>query len=80
LALTEELTIEISEIPNGYCFRRSDGQQFFMVQQGDRGNAVLFAGSLPHRSPTEGIVEFDASISDTVTATKRWMLAYPDRP
>jgi hypothetical protein len=78
--LTEEFTIEILKVPTGYNFRRSDGQQFCMVQQGDRGNAVLFAGSLRDRPPTEGIVEFDASISDMVTAAKRWMLAYPDRP
>jgi hypothetical protein len=63
-----------------YSFRRSDGQHFFMIRQGDRGNSVLFAGISPDRPPQEGIVEFDASISDKVTAAKRWVLAYPDRP
>ena len=49
-----------------YRFRRSDGQHFFMIQRGDRGSAVLFAGSSPARPPQEGIVEFDASISDKI--------------
>ena len=51
-----------------------------MIQRGDRGSAVLFAGSSPARPSPEGVVEFDASIPDKVTAAKRWMLAYPDRP
>jgi len=78
--MTEELTIEISRMSGVYRFRRSDGQHFFMIQGGDRGNAVLFAGSSSDRPPREGIVEFDASILDKIAAAKRWMLAYPDHP
>jgi len=39
-----------------------------MIQQGDRGNAVHFAGSSPKRPLTEAIVEFDVSIPDKVAA------------
>jgi hypothetical protein len=78
--LTEDLTIEVSRMSGVYRFRRSDGQHFFMIQRGDRGSAVLFAGSSSDRPTQEGLVEFDASIPDKVTAAKRWMLAYPDRP
>jgi len=38
-------------------FRRSGGQHFFMIQRGDRGSAVLFAGGSPDRPPQEEIVE-----------------------
>jgi hypothetical protein len=39
-----DFTIETSKIPGGYSFRRSDGQQFFMVLVGNQGNARLYAG------------------------------------
>jgi hypothetical protein len=37
-----DFTIETSKIPGGYSFRRSDGQQFFMVLVGNQGNAKLY--------------------------------------
>ena len=78
--MTEELTIETGEIPGGYTFRRSDGQQFFMVWVGGTGSANLYAGASPNMPPSKEIVGFDASVSDKIAAARLWILAYPDRP
>jgi hypothetical protein len=71
-----DFTIETSKIPGGYSFRRSDGQQFFMVLVGNQGNARLYAGNSADKPPAEAIVEFDYTVSDKLAACRSRILGY----
>lgn len=74
-----DFTIEMSEIPMGYSFRRSDGQQFFMIIR-DGGSAALYAGTYTDKPPAEGNVHFGVSVLDKVAAARPHILAYKTKP
>ena len=51
-----DFTIHTSKIPGGYSFRRSDGQQFFMINVGNEGNTALYVGdSRTSRQPKQSL-------------------------
>lgn len=71
-----QFTVETSKISRGYSFRRSDGQQFFMINVGNDGSTALYAGSSPDKPPAEPIAEFDYTVSDKLAAARSRILDY----
>jgi hypothetical protein len=74
-----KFTVEIVEIPNGggYIFIRSDGQHFFLIPVGDKGNAELYAGVDPNK-PGAFIVTLQ-NFTDNVARALDHVLVYPNQ-
>ena len=77
---THDLTVETTHLPEGYAFRRSDGEGFYLLGIEGTGNAVLYRGEYSGVRPKIGIVEFDYTVADKLAAARTWILAHPEHP
>ncbi len=73
------LTVKTASTAGGFNFERSDGERFFSVYRED-GSAVLYAGKDRDNPPQTCIVSLDSNITDKLSISRKWILAYPEHP
>ncbi len=75
-----ELTVETTPRTGGVVFKRSDGEEFFLVES-PGGEVVLYRGEFTTEpSPSTSVANYDAATHDMLASAKRRVLAYPDQP
>ena len=77
--MVSEVSVSEEALPNGYLFRRSDGQNFVLIPA-ESGHASLYLGDGPNDHAVAGIVDLDVSVADKIGRARRWALAYPKEP
>ena len=73
------LTVMHTETSKGYTLVRSDGERF-LLHWSDGGNAVLYQVQHGDDTPSQGLVDFDVSVTDKLQASQRYVLSFPNNP